>query len=159
MSRHKGVSGVFVLLCLGLFAYGCGGDDGPSQEQLDKARAEGAKEAREQAKVEQLQKEIKQLQQQNNRAKTKNRGGGQGQSGGSEAGGPVSDCGGGVRVGPNTSCEFAMNVAGEQGSNPYASTIRAYSPKTHQYYTMTCEPWSGGGTVCTGGDEASVYLP
>jgi hypothetical protein len=162
MARLKGVSAVFVLLCLGLFAYGCGGDDGATQDQLDAAREEGAKEAEQQAKVNQLQKQVNQLRKKSNQGNGQN-GGSQSQSGGSggsgSSGGPVSSCAGGVQVGPNTSCDFAMNVAGEKGSNPGASSISAYSPVTGQYYTMSCGPWSGGGTVCTGGNGASVYLP
>ncbi|MBN8869000.1 MAG: hypothetical protein J0H66_03860 [Solirubrobacterales bacterium] len=166
MSRPKGVSAVLVLLCLGLFAYGCGGDDdGATQEQLDKAKAEGAKEAREQAKLDQLQNQIKQLQKKTNNGSRKNsrsngnsgRGDGYYENG-SSSGGPVSSCATGVEVGPNTSCAFAMNVAGEYGSNPGASTIHAYSPVTGDYYTMSCGPWNGG-TVCTGGNGAAVYMP
>lgn len=161
MPRLKGVSGVLVLACLGLFAFGCGSsDEGATQEQLDAAKAEGAKEAREQAKLDQLQKQVRQLQ------KQAKQGSGQGsnekQSGddsGSAAQGPVAQCGGGVQVGPNTSCSFAMNVSGEYGSNPGASTISAYSPVTGEEYTLNCGAWSGGGTLCTGGNGAAVYLP
>ncbi|MBN8866417.1 MAG: hypothetical protein J0H98_02585 [Solirubrobacterales bacterium] len=161
MSRRKGVLAVLAVLCLGLFAYGCGGDDGASQDELDAARAEGAKEARDQAKLNQLQRQINQLQKQKSRGSDQNVGT-QSQSSGSgssSAAGPVSSCGDGVQVGPNTSCSFAMNVAGEKGSNPGASTITAYSPVTGQQYTMSCGSWSGGGTVCSGGNGATVYLP
>jgi hypothetical protein len=163
MSRPKGVSAVLVLLCLGLFAYGCGGDDGPTQEQLDQAKAEGAKEAREQAKLDQLQDQVKQLQKKANNGADKNSGSnktagqGDGYYNGSSGSGPVSSCGAGVEVGPNTSCAFAMNVAGEYGSNPGASSIDAYSPVTGEHYTMSCGPWNGG-TVCTGGNGAAVYM-
>lgn len=163
MARLKGVSAVLVLLCLGLFAYGCG-DDGATQDQLDAAREEGIKEAEAQGQLKQLQNQVKQLRKQSKQ----NAGGGQ-DAGGSQvqpagsgtpaSGGPVSSCADGVRVGPSTSCSFAMNVAGEKGSNPDAGTISAYSPVTGENYTMTCGPWSGGGTVCTGGNGASVYLP
>ena len=61
-------------------------------------------------------------------------------------------------AGPNTTCAFAMNVAGEYGSNPGATTISAYSPVTGENYTMTCSAYSAGH-VCTGGNGASVYLP
>lgn len=164
MSRPKGVSAVLVLLCLGLFAYGCGGDDGATQEQLDAAKAEGAKEARQQAKLNQLQGQVNQLQKQAKGNSSKDDSGGNSNQGddndgGSSSGGPVSTCATGVQVGPNTSCSFAMNVAGEYGSNPGASTIRAYSPVTGEYYSMSCGSWSGGGTVCTGGNGAAVYMP
>ena len=51
-----------------------------------------------------------------------------------------------------------MNVAGEYGSNPGASSISAYSPVTGQMYTLSCSP-SGSGTVCSGGNGASVFIP
>ena len=164
MSSLKGVSAVLALLVLGLFAYGCGGDDGATQEQLDAAKAEGAKEARQQARLNQLQGQVKQLQKQSKQSSNGNSGktGGQGdgyyQDAGSD-GGPVSTCATGVQVGPNTSCSFAMNVAGEYGSNPGATTITALSPVTGTQYTLSCSPWSGGGHVCTGGNNASIYLP
>lgn len=161
MARLKGVIVVFVLLCLGVFAYGCGGNDEASQDQLDQAREEGKQEAQEEAKLDELEQQINNL-----RKKSRNHSGnsnrsysGQGDGYYSNAGGPVSTCATGVQVGSNTSCAFAMNVAGEYGSNPGASSISAYSPVTGQYYTMSCGPWSGGGTVCTGGNNASVYLP
>ena len=167
MSRLKGVTAVLVLLLLGSFAFGCGGDDGATQDQLDAAKAEGAKEARDQAKLNQLQNQVKQLQKQTgngsgNNSNSGNNSGGEGDGyydDGSSSGGPVSSCTGGVRVGANTSCAFAMNVSGEYGSNPGATSIRAYSPVTGDYYTMSCGSWSGGGTVCTGGNGAAVYLP
>ncbi len=166
MSRFGGVLVAVVLCLFGAFVVGCGGDDGPSQEQLEQAREEGAKEAREQAKIDQLQKELKRLKQQAKMNSGKS-GGNSGQSNEgrgdgyyeNSAGGPVSSCSGNVRVGPNTSCDFAMNVAGEYGSNPGASTINAFSPATGEHYTLSCGPWSGGGTVCAGGNGAAVYLP
>ena len=160
----KGVSVVLVSCLLGLLAAGCGGDEGVTQDQLDAARQEGAKEARDQAKLDQLQNQVKQLQRQANNGSGRNEkqdNGGQGggyYEGGSSYGGPVATCATGVQVGPNTSCDFAMNVAGEYGSNPGASTISAYSPVTGEYYTMSCGAWDGG-TVCTGGNNAAVYLP
>jgi hypothetical protein len=162
MSRPRGVTAVLVLLCFAFVAFGCGSDDGASQDQLDAAKAEGAKEAREQAKLSQLQNQVKQLQKQSkNGSGNSNQNGAQSQSNGSNtsSSGPVSSCGDGVSVGPSTSCSFAMNVAGEKGSNPDSSVISAYSPVTGQEYTMTCIPWSGGGTVCSGGNGATVFLP
>lgn len=162
MSRPRGFLAVILLVSFGAFAVGCGGgDDGATQEQLDAARAEGAKEARDQAKLNQLQKQVKQLQKKSGNGNSGQGGSSQNSgSSGSSTGssGPVSSCADGVRVGPNTSCSFAMNVAGEYGSNPGASNITAYSPVTGEYYSMNCGPWSGG-TVCSGGNGAAVYLP
>lgn len=142
---------------------GCGGDDGANQEALDQARAEGAKEAREQARVKELQRQVKQLQRQQKR----NGGsGGNPGSGGAGSGpayapasGPARTCSGGVGASSATSCDFAMNVAGEYGSNPDAATISAYSPVTGQHYTMNCAAMSGWSAVCTGGNNAAVFIP
>lgn len=159
MSRLKGVSAVLVLLCLGLFAYGCGGNDEVTQDDIDEA----IQQVEERQQVRELQKRVKQLQKRAKRGTGTNSGNSSGQGdgyyeGGSGSGGPVSSCGAGVQVGPNTSCAFAMNVAGEYGSNPGAGSISAYSPVTGEYYSLSCRAWSGG-TVCTGGNDAAVYLP
>src|SRR5699024_6724032 len=108
------------------------------------------------------QKQIRQLQKKNRQGNEQSGNSGGASSANTQTGsygsGPVSTCGTGVQVGPNTSCSFAMNVAGEYGSNPGASSIGAYSPVTGKFYTMSCSPW-GSGTVCVGGNNASVYLP
>lgn len=164
MGRHGSNWGyviVAALVCL-LALSACGG--GTSDEELEKARAEGAQEAKEQAKIEQLEKEVQKLQRQNERQggnrgnSGRSRNANQPSGGGRSGGGPTTVCQDNVSVGPNTSCAFAMNVAGEYGSNPGASTIRAYSPVTERFYVMNCSPWSGGGTVCTGGNGAAVYI-
>lgn len=153
---------MLVLCLLGAFAYGCGGDDGASQEQIREAQRSAAKKARQQLRLKQLEKEVNRLK---NRSEKRSGSSGQGNAGRGDGyyensgGGPISSCADGVRVGANTSCSFAMNVAGEYGSNPGASTINAYSPATGDFYTLNCGPWSGGGTVCTGGNGAAVYLP
>ena len=199
MLRAKGVVTVLVLLFIGLFAYGCGGDDSSTEEQLQTAREEGAREARENARLKQLQDQVKELQQEAGQGPDKNSqngkvdqaSGGYGQSGGANEGnssgnqgvapqnggsaignpgprdgyyeesvsnGPDSSCGNGIRIGLNTSCAFAMNVAGEYGSNPGATTINAYSPVTGEHYKMSCSPWKRG-TVCVGGRGSAVFLP
>lgn len=62
------------------------------------------------------------------------------------------DCGEGVTAGPNTSCEFALNVRSAYSGQ--STTVHAYSPVTRLTYAMSC---TGAGTVtCTGGNDASV---
>lgn len=160
MLRSRGFLTATVILGLVAFVGGCGGN---SDQDLDQARQEGAKEARDQAKLDQLESEVNRLQKQGKSGSGDSESGGSGSSTGSGAvtnpSGPVQTCAAGVRAGPNTSCPFAMNVAGEYGSNPGATSIRAYSPTTGQFYVMSCSAWSGGGTVCQGGNNASVYLP
>lgn len=151
---------VLVLLGLGLFAYGCGGNDEVTQEDVDDA----IQRVQEKQQLRELQRKVRQLQKQAGNGTGRNSGRDAGQGDGyyedaSGSGGPVSTCAAGVKVGPNTSCAFAMNVAGEYGSNPGATSIGAYSPVTGEQYTLSCGPWTGGGTVCSGGNGAAVYLP
>lgn len=147
---------VSVVLIAGVLS-GCG-SDGASQEDLDRARAEGAKEARQQAKVQQLQRQMNQLRRRQRQSGRRN-------SGGSVSGSsapsmvPAKTCGGGIGASSATSCEFALNVAGEYGSNPGAATIQAYSPVTGRYYTMSCAPMGGWSAVCAGGSNAVVFIP
>lgn len=162
MSRLKGVSAVLVLFSLGLFAYGCGGNDDVTQEDIDDA----IQRVQEKQQLRELQQRVRQLQKKAEKGTGSNSQNGAGQGdgyyedgSGSGSAGPVSTCATDVRVGPNTSCAFAMNVAGEYGSNPGATSISAYSPVTGEYYTLACGAWSGGGTVCTGGNGAAIYLP
>jgi hypothetical protein len=70
---------------------------------------------------------------------------------------PQTACDSNVSAGPDTSCPFALNVAqAYQASGGGNSTISAFSPVTGLNYTMTCT--SGSPTVCTGGNNAIVYI-
>lgn len=160
MFRSKGVVVVLSMLSLCAFTAGCGGDDGATEDQLQQAREDGAKEAKAQAKLNSLERQVKQLRKKGNKqAKASSSSSSAAPAAStSSSGGGQTACGGGVTAGANTSCAFAMNVAGEYGSNPGASSIMAYSPVTGQLYEMKCSP-SGGGTVCAGGNNASVYIP
>lgn len=70
----------------------------------------------------------------------------------------VSQCSESIGVNGNTSCEFAANVAAAwlSTSRTGTTTVRAISPVTNQTYTMTCV--AGPVTVCTGGNNAAVYI-
>jgi len=149
-----------VLLLMGLAAAGCGGsDNGATREQLDRAREEGAKEARDQAKVDRLQRQVNQLRREQKNSTGGNSGNGSSSSSRVPAVNPAKTCGDGIGASSATSCDFAFNVAGEYGSNPGASSIRAYSPVTGSYYAMTCVPMNGWSAVCTGGNGAAVFIP
>jgi hypothetical protein len=167
MLRSRGFAAVFVLLGLGVLLGACGG--GASDEELEKARQEGAQQAREQAQIEALEDKVKELEQEGGGPDSKGGGTDDSGSGGSDSGsgsgsgtdsgsGPVTTCADDVQAGANTSCAFAINVAGEYGSNPGATTINAYSPTTGEYYTMTCSTWTDGRTVCRGGNNAAVFI-
>lgn len=168
------VRAVLAGTCSVLLVAGC--TRGASTEELEAAKQEALQQAQEEQRLKELEERLDRLREESekNKAAAKkaqrraaeaerkaaqnnnNNGGG---GGGGGLSGPVTACGDGVYAGANTSCAFAMNVAGEYGSNYGASTITAYSPVTGQTYTMSCYGWSGGGHVCTGGNNASVYLP
>ena len=149
---------------------------GASQEDLDRAREAGASEAASKAaelqRTQELEDEVERLKQesQQNEAEARRaerrairaeRRAANNQDSGGNTGTTTSAtaCGDGIYAGANTSCAFAMNVVGEYGSNPGASTINAYSPVTGQFYTMSCGTAANGGHVCTGGNNAAVYFP
>jgi Glucodextranase, domain B len=88
---------------------------------------------------------------------------GQQESGGSSptipppsSGSNETACGNGLAVGPDTTCAFAENVrSAYESSGP--GTVSAYSPVTKKTYAMSCV--AGSPVVCTGGNNASVYIP
>ena len=61
-----------------------------------------------------------------------------------------------VYAGPNTSCSFALNVAGSY-SGPGSDSEYVYSPVTGQSYLMTYTQ-SGNEIYATGGNNASVQF-
>lgn len=132
------------------------GDSGASQEELDRARQQGAAKARQQEKIQRIEKQLKDLK--------KDRAGGESSAPSSAAApaaasGGGTDCGEELSVGPNTTCAFAANVRSdyynEIGSGD--GTVYSYSPVTGQVYAMYCS--AGAPHVCTGGNDASVYFP
>jgi hypothetical protein len=155
----KVCSVAWIAIAVGLTLVACGGS-GASQEEIDRARREGAAKAKQQQKIAEIQRQLRNLK----------HGRGGGSSGSvppsspvpsSESGGGFSEgsCGGSLSVGPNTTCEFAQNVENdyyaEIGSG--AGTVDSYSPAKDRYYPMYCT--SGSPHECTGGNNASVYFP
>jgi hypothetical protein len=67
-----------------------------------------------------------------------------------------SSCGDGLSVNSVTTCPFARSVRDSYEASGGASVIDAYSPAAGQTYTMRCQ--SGVTTVCTGGNNAAVYI-
>ncbi len=57
---------------MNIFAFGCGGHDGATQEQLDQARQQGAKYAKAKAELKELKAEFNKLKKQ---GKKQNQGG------------------------------------------------------------------------------------
>jgi hypothetical protein len=135
------------------FAVSSCGSSCASQDELNQARTEGAKEAEQQTKIEKIEGQLKSLKHGHgvpNRSNT---------SGSSVPTGGTTGCGGGLSVGANTTCAFGENVEyeyfAEIGSG--SGTVVAYSPVTEKLYSMYCT--AGEPHECTGGKSASVYFP
>lgn len=64
-----------------------------------------------------------------------------------------------VAVNEMTTCPFASNVydavVAAQGRE---GVVHAYSPVTKQHYDMTCQRIHSTAMVCTGGNNAAVYI-
>jgi len=146
---------IALVLSLSLVAAGCGGDDDSvSSEEAAQLAEDAAEDARQEAELDAIKGDLKEAQREDGSD--------------SDAGTPPAtttssstaqgdDCGGGVRAGPNTSCPFALNVADEYDSTGGATRIYVHSPTTGETYRMTCS--EGSPNVCTGGNNASVYIP
>jgi len=147
MGIGKASTAVGVMLALAFS--GCGGED----ERIARERKEAADQARQQERLRQLEKELARDRRQSGKDSGQ-------QSAPTAPAAPSpsggSPCGGGLSVGPNTSCSFAQNVRDAYRESGGGSSIRVYSPVTKQTYTMSCT--TGSRTVCTGGNNASVYF-
>jgi len=148
----------FLYLCgliLAAFALAACGSSDSSEDELEQARTEGAKEAKQQAKIEQIEHQLKSLKHGN--GAPQNQSNISGSSTAPASGG--TSCGGSLSVGPSTTCAFAENVEyqyyAEIGSG--SGTISAYSPATERVYSMYCT--AGAPHECTGGNNASVFFP
>jgi hypothetical protein len=145
----------FCGLALAVFALVACGSSDASQDEIEQARTEGAKEAKQQAKIEQIEHQLKSLKHGN--GIPPNRSNSAGSSTAPASGG--TSCGGGLSVGSNTTCAFAENVEyqyyAEIGSG--SGSVSAYSPATERVYSMYCT--AGAPHECTGGNSASVFFP
>jgi hypothetical protein len=70
------------------------------------------------------------------------------------AAGSLREAAPGVYAGPNTSNEFALNVAASWDGTDGVQQV--YSPVTGQTYSMTYTTQADGSTVATGGNNAYV---
>ena len=156
MSRRPlQISGVIAAFAALLLLLSACGDSGASQEELDRARKEGAAKAQQEEKITDIEKQLKSLKK-NGRA---SQGSPPPSESGSVASGGSTSCGGSLSVGPNTTCGFAANVEADYYSEigSGSGSVYSYSPTTGRYYTMYCS--AGTPHVCTGGNDASVYFP
>jgi hypothetical protein len=145
---------VVVTASLGL-AVGCGSGD----DKIARAKEEGRKEALNEAKAKATAADVKKLRREVNKLRRQGRK--TQSSGGSSSGGPSrvhgsTSCGEGLSVNSVTSCSFARNVRDEYRLSGGASVIDVYSPVTKLTYTMYCS--DGVPTICTGGNNAAVYI-
>jgi hypothetical protein len=147
---------VFVLLGLALTLAACG-SSGAGQDEIDRARTEGAKEAHQQLKIKQIQHQLKELK--HGHGTTTSTGTSAPSPSSATSSGGGSSCGGSLSVGPNTTCGFAVNVESDYFSQigSGAGTVYSYSPTTGKTYSMYCT--AGEPHQCTGGNNASVYFP
>lgn len=168
--RARVVSGLCAALvgagaAIGLVA--CGNDDSVSQEELQQATREAAQQARQDAELDALRRKVEQMQgdQQGNggdvtTTTTPTTGGSTVTTttgGGAGVPADAENCGAGVYAAAGTtSCAFALNVASDYYSSP-SSSFNSYSPSTGQTYRITCS--GSAPVVCTGGNNAAVYIP
>ena len=151
---HPGVTprilSIVSLALAAAFLISACGDSGTSQEELDRARQQGAAQARQQLKIQQIQQQLRALK----RGSTDSASAASGSTSTD-----ISPCGGNLYVGANTTCSFAANVQSDYFSQigVGSGTVHSYSPTTERVYTMSCT--AGTPHVCTGGNNASVYFP
>lgn len=139
-------------MLIAVTAFASCGDSDASQEELDRARNQGAAQARQQEKIQGIEKQLKAL-------RKGNTGNGSSTAAPSPSSTSVSGCGEELYVGPSTTCGFAANVRSDYYSEigSGTGTVNSYSPTTGRVYTMYCS--AGAPHVCTGGNHASVYFP
>jgi type II secretory pathway pseudopilin PulG len=139
------------LVAVALALASCG-SSGTSQDELNEARTEGAKEAQQQAKIEKIEGQLKSLKHGHGAPNRPN-------TSGSSTPASSGNCGGSLSVGPNTTCAFAENVEYEYFAEIGAGsgTVTAYSPVTEKLYSMYCT--AGEPHECSGGNNATVYFP
>jgi hypothetical protein len=138
------------LLAVASLLASCGGS---SDEDLRRARAEGAREQR----LRTLERELRDQKKQSSKGAQSPSAAAPSGSGSSAPSSGRTPCpaGGGVAVGPNTTCAFAQAVKDAYPNS--GESFEVYSPATKQTYTMSCT--QGSPHVCTGGNNASVSFP
>lgn len=165
------------LLCITTIAVGligglaaCGSDDAGRQtaqaDAIAGAKAEGRREALNEERLKDAASEAKKLQAQINalkkHARSRQTQGGGATSATASGSSPApyssgtSSCGDGLSVNSVTTCPFARNVRAAYERSGGATTLEVDSPVTGRTYTMRCSP--GIPTVCSGGDNAKVYI-
>jgi hypothetical protein len=150
--RLLGIATAAVLAGAAIGVTACGGGDGAATEPAGAGTAESAgqpaTEPDDEAALQELEDQVEKQGEE-----------GPGKTDSKDSGDTgLTHCGGELSVGPNTSCPFGHNVRYAYESSGGASTVSAYSPVTAQTYVMDCGPGADVATVCTGGDNATVYF-
>lgn len=161
--KYADASSMLLLAVLGGTVSLTGCSHGASQADLDRARAAGASEQAQRATEASLSADVKRLKDEAARGKAAaSRSTASAKPAAPAPAVPpaasVTACGGNVSVGANTSCAFGGNVASSYYAYGAGGVARldVYSPVTGTYYMMTCVP--GIPVVCTGGNNATVYI-
>jgi hypothetical protein len=158
-------------LALGGGVAACGSDADQQRlraDELARARAEGAHQARIEARSNQAARTAKELRRELNRLKkrparttTSPAPTSSGPAPSSGAAPPAASagtsCGAGVIVNSVTSCPFGVNTRDTYYANRQPAVVEVYSTVTDKTYTMSCT--SGSPHVCTGGNNARVTFP
>jgi hypothetical protein len=149
VTKVLSVGSAMAMLAFALTA--CGGGDNLSSEDVQQAAAAAVKKAQQQQRIKDLQGQVNKIR----KGQSDSTDSSSSSSSGSSSSGAGNDCGGGVSAGPNTTCGFAQNVAGQYRESG-SSVVRAFSPTTGETYAMTCS--GTDPVICRGGNNASVYI-
>ena len=141
-ARMSLLAAILALACA--CATGCGG---PSQDEIESDRANAALEQKLRDQAAERERKLT-----SETAETIPAPSGSGSS--SQL--PGQQCSSDVSAGANTTCPFALNVASQYEASGSNTPFSVYSPVTDQDYTMSCA--SGSPVVCTGGNDATVYI-
>lgn len=159
----RGLRVVSVVALIAALTFGvsaCGDDNSVSQEELQQATEEARQDALNEAQLDDLREKVEALQKEQGTEGSAGTTTTPPEGSGDTGGGLPADaesCGAGVYASSaTTSCEFALNVASDYYASP-DDTFTSYSPTTGEAYTMSCS--GTAPVVCTGGNDAAVYIP
>jgi hypothetical protein len=171
--RRAATFGLLALTLGGATACGSSADQERLRaEELARARAEGARQARIEARSDQAAVTAKELRRELNRLRKRPARTSTGPtpttaattSSPAPATGAATptastgtSCGAGVIVNSVTSCPFGVNTRDTYYANRQPAVVDVYSTVTDRTYTMSCT--SGSPHVCTGGNNARVTFP
>ena len=146
------LAGALVLLV------GCG-DEGISEAELERQRAQAAQTARQDAEIKALKERLRAEERRPARSAAPSEDAAPpvvAQSDVSEIPAEARYCGSAYGAG-SASCSFVENVSDDYYASGQSNSFESYSPTTGLTYTVTCNGVSP--TVCTAGRAAVIYIP